>query len=124
MSFTMHVVTSHSSGESSIESDSIDLVDVPGLTGAAALQVGAVGTGGGALFRFPEGFSNDFHNSDPPTTMFVLQGEMEIRTSDGNCVVLSPGDAARFEDRDGIGHRSRALGGEVVVVAVEVGPHS
>ena len=53
--------------------------------------------------------------------MFVLMGELEIETSDGGRVILAPGDAARFEDKDGPGHRSRACDGDVLVLAVEAG---
>lgn len=102
---------------SAVVDEVLQLPAVPGGEGPTALRVAAVGQGTTSLFRFPAGFENDFHNAPEPSWMLFLAGRLEVTTSDGTTVVLAAGDAVRFEDVSGPGHRSRVVSDEDVLVA-------
>jgi hypothetical protein len=117
MSVHAYVVSSSPDDGSAIVEEVVELSAVPGLTGPAALSVASLGTGEAALYRFPPGFENDLHNTEIPTWMIVLEGQLELATTDGSSIVLGPGDVTRFEDATGPGHRSRVVSGSGVLVA-------
>jgi hypothetical protein len=117
MSVRTYVVTSSPDDGSAIVEEVAELSPVPGLTGTAALSVGPLGSGDAALYRFPAGFENDLHNTEVLTWMIVIEGQLELGTTDGASAILQPGDVARFEDATGPGHRSRVVAGSEVLVA-------
>lgn len=111
------IVTRGPGAESTFSTQPVDLMPVPGMSGATALLTAALGNGDASLFRFPAGLENDFHNTDVSTLMFFLAGELEVSTSDGSSVRFGPGSIARFDDATGPGHRSRVVSRSDVLVA-------
>lgn len=78
-----------------------------------ALQAGAL-----QFVRTPSGWSGD--NIHPPQHefFFCLEGQVELRASDGDTRTFGPGDAVLIEDTDGKGHASRVTGGKDLIAAV------
>ena len=69
----------------------------------------------------PVGFRSEFHCTDTPQWVFILQGEMEIGLQDGSSRVFRPGQHFFSDDRLPAGaafdaklhgHWSRQRGGE------------
>jgi hypothetical protein len=85
-------------------------------------------SGGMQLRRSPAGFRSDFHCTDNPQWLFVLEGQMEIFLQDGTSRVFSPGEhfysadvlpAGATFDAKVHGHWSRQVGpAELVTVFV------
>ena len=76
-------------------------------------------SGGMQLRRSPVGFRSDFHCTDNPQWLFVLEGQMEIFLQDGTSRVFRPGEhfysadvlpAGATFDAKVHGHWSRQLG--------------
>ena len=74
----------------------------------------------------PPGFRSEFHCTEQPQWVFILQGQMEIGLQDGTSRVFGPGQ--HFYSADTLpegatfdpavhGHRSRALDGQPLVTA-------
>jgi hypothetical protein len=72
------------------------------------------------------GFRSEFHCTETPQWVFILQGRMEIGLQDGSSRVFAPGQHFFSDDRlpDGAvfdpkvhGHWSRQLGDEPLVTA-------
>ena len=68
--------------------------------------------------RTPSGWSGE--NVHPPQHQFCfcLQGQLEIRASDGEKRTFGPGDTVLIEDIDGKGHGSRVKGGKDLIAAI------
>ena len=85
-------------------------------------------SGGMQLRRSPVGFRSDFHCTDNPQWLFVLEGQMEIFLQDGTSRVFGPGEhfysadvlpAGATFDAKVHGHWSRQVGPvELVTVFV------
>lgn len=85
-------------------------------------------SGGMQLRRSPAGFRSDFHCTDNPQWLFVLEGQMEIFLQDGTSRVFGPGEhfysadvlpAGATFDAKVHGHWSRQVGpAELVTVFV------
>jgi len=85
-------------------------------------------SGGMQLRRSPTGFRSDFHCTDNPQWLFVLEGQMEIFLQDGTSRVFGPGEhfysadvlpAGATFDAKVHGHWSRQVGpAELVTVFV------
>ncbi|HSW03104.1 hypothetical protein [Aquabacterium sp.] len=81
-------------------------------------------SGGYQLRMSPVGFRSEFHCTDNPQWVFILNGQMEIGLQDGSSRIFQPGDHfysadvlpadARF-DAGVHGHWSRQLGPEPLV---------
>lgn len=81
-------------------------------------------SGGYQLRESPVGFRSDFHCTETPQWVFILQGRMEIGLQDGSSRTFGPGqhfysadrlpDGATFDPRVH-GHRSRQVGDEPLV---------
>ena len=78
-------------------------------------------SGGCQLRESPVGFRSEFHCSQTPQWVFILQGVMEIGLQDGSSRVFQPGEHFFSDDRlpEGAtfdpklhGHWSRQLGDE------------
>ncbi|MBK9363948.1 MAG: hypothetical protein IPM99_23885 [Rubrivivax sp.] len=81
-------------------------------------------SGGCQLRESPVGFRSEFHCTDNPQWVFILQGRMEIGLQDGSSRTFGPGQHFYSADRlpDGAtfdpqvhGHWSRRLGDEPLV---------
>ncbi|MBK9361195.1 MAG: hypothetical protein IPM99_08750 [Rubrivivax sp.] len=81
-------------------------------------------SGGCQLRESPVGFRSEFHCTDNPQWVFILQGRMEIGLQDGSSRTFGPGQHFYSADRlpDGAtfdpqvhGHWSRQLGDEPLV---------
>ena len=76
------------------------------------------------LRHSPVGFRSEFHCTETPQWVFILQGQMEIGLQDGSSRVFSPGEhffsADKLPSGAGFdaavhGHWSRQLGDEPLV---------
>ena len=56
------------------------------------------------------GWYGDWHPAPSRQFMVLLSGEVKVETSDGDVVLLRPGDVILLEDTWGKGHRSRNIG--------------
>jgi hypothetical protein len=83
-------------------------------------------SGGLQLRRSPVGFRSDFHCTENPQWLFVLEGQMEIGLQDGTSRVFGPGQhfysadvlpAGASFDPKVHGHWSRQVGAEELVTA-------
>jgi quercetin dioxygenase-like cupin family protein len=99
------------------ESREVEFAPVEGVAPGGVFNAAALGESSVALVTFDPGFRCEFHNTDPPSWMFVMQGRIELELSDDVSRTLGPGDIVYFEDTDGQGHRSRVIGDEQVIVA-------
>ena len=81
-------------------------------------------SGGMQLRRSPVGFRSDFHCTDNPQWLFVLEGQMEIFLQDGTSRVFGPGEhfysadvlpAGATFDASVHGHWSRQVGPDELV---------
>ena len=90
--------------------------------GKPQAQLSALMASGGYQLRHsPVGFRSDFHCTENPQWLFVLQGQMEIGLQDGSSRVFSPGqhfysadmlpEGATF-DAAVHGHWSRQVGAD------------
>ncbi len=68
--------------------------------------------------RAPAGWVGE--NIYPPQHQFFfcLQGQLELRASDGEKHILRPGDVMLMEDRSGKGHSSRVTGSKDLIAAI------
>jgi hypothetical protein len=81
-------------------------------------------SGGYQLRQSPVGFRSDFHCTETPQWVFILQGRMEIGLHDGSSRLFAPGDhfyaadvlpAGATFDPQVHGHWSRQVGDEPLV---------
>jgi hypothetical protein len=81
-------------------------------------------SGGFQLRRSPVGFRSDFHCTDNPQWLFVLEGQMEIFLQDGTSRIFGPGEhfysadvlpAGATFDAKVHGHWSRQVGADELV---------
>ena len=81
-------------------------------------------SGGMQLRRSPVGFRSDFHCTDNPQWLFVLEGQMEIFLQDGSSRIFGPGQhfysadvlpAGATFDASLHGHWSRQVGPDELV---------
>lgn len=70
------------------------------------------------FLHFPAGMVGDFHPA--PTRQFcvVLSGEVRGTISDGESLILRPGEVIPMEDTTGRGHAVEVVGGEDVYLAM------
>ena len=64
------------------------------------------------------GWRSDWHASSARALFFVLTGEWEVSTSDGESRRFSVGSALLVEDLMGKGHASRVMGDEGSIAAM------
>jgi len=78
-----------------------------------AMQAGAL-----QFVRLPSGWSGD--NICPPQRQFLicLEGQLEVRASDGKRRIFGQGDAVLMEDTAGRGHTSHVKGAKDLIAAV------
>jgi hypothetical protein len=70
------------------------------------------------FIRLPTGWAGE--NICPPQHQFLLclQGQLEVRASDGKRRTFGPGDAVLMEDSSGRGHSSRVKGRKDLIAAI------
>ncbi len=78
-----------------------------------AFQSGAL-----QFVRAPAGWVGKNINPPQHQFFFCLQGQLEIRVSDGEKRTLSPGDVVLMEDSSGKGHSSHVTGAKDLIAAV------
>jgi hypothetical protein len=98
---------------------------VPLEGGKPAARLSALMPSGGCQLRHsPVGFRSEFHCTETPQWVFILQGRMEIGLQDGSSRVFEPGQHFFSDDRlppgatfdpSVHGHWSRQLGPEPLV---------
>jgi hypothetical protein len=62
-----------------------------------------------AFMQAPSGWSSDWHPSGGRNIFFVLTGEWEVTTSDGQSRRFAAGTILLVEDTQGKGHASRVI---------------
>jgi quercetin dioxygenase-like cupin family protein len=88
----------------------------PGLPGITYSEVRpAIGT---LLRRFEPEFASSWHPAGMRELAVMLSGRAEYEVSTGERRELGPGDVLLLEDTTGVGHRSRNLGGERVMLVI------
>jgi hypothetical protein len=71
-----------------------------------------------AFCRFPSGWHGDWHPAPRKQIFFILSGESEAQSSDGEVRQFGPGSVLLVEDTWGKGHISRVVGEHDMLVAV------
>jgi uncharacterized cupin superfamily protein len=104
-------------GKSRLELRDIEFAAVADAAPGGVFNAAGLGDSAVALVTFDPGFTCEFHNTEAPTYMFIMHGEMELELSDGVTQRLRPGDIVHFSDSDGQGHKSTVIGDDEVIVA-------
>jgi hypothetical protein len=102
-------------------------VDIPLSEGKPQARLSPLRASGGLQLReSPVGFRSEFHCTETPQWVFILQGHMEIGLQDGTSRIFGPGEHFYSDDRlpQGAtfdpkvhGHWSRQLGQHPLVTA-------
>ena len=58
------------------------------------------------------GYDYDWHTAPRRQYIVMLEGEVEISTSDGQTRIFGPGEIVLVEDTEGRGHKSRSPSGK------------
>lgn len=118
--FTRVILFTDSDGQAKFREEPL-LLD----QGKPAARLSALmASGGFQLRRSPVGFRSEFHCTETPQWVFILEGEMEIGLHDGSSRVFGPGE--HFHSTDTVppgavfdparhGHRSRQRGEQPLV---------
>jgi quercetin dioxygenase-like cupin family protein len=78
-----------------------------------AFQAGAL-----QFVRAPSGWVGESIHPPQHQFFFCLQGQVEVRVSDGEKRTFGPGDAVLMEDCSGKGHSSRVKGAKELIAAI------
>ena len=98
-------IYSDDQGESHFEDLEVELKDAGPIGLLSDVQPAT-----GIIFRENESdYDWDFHNAPQRQYIFLLDGEIELETSDGERRIFKGGDILKVEDTTGKGHRSRHL---------------
>ncbi len=68
--------------------------------------------------RLPSGWAGEKICPPQHQFLFCLQGQLEVRASDGKKRTFTAGDAVLMEDTSGEGHSSRVKGAKDLIAAV------
>ena len=82
----------------------------PGKTDTRAVVFPRQPAVGWEITESPAGFQSAFVTPRVPRTLVVLEGELEIRASDGEARIFRAGDVLRATDTNGKGHSSAVPG--------------
>jgi hypothetical protein len=109
-------------GETHIEDVQVELTPRDFAPPAPPLYLSPLTPATGFAFaRFPAGWGGDWHPTPRRQIYFILAGEIEGDTSDGDRRRLGPGDAVLLEDTTGKGHRARVVSdGDVLTAVVQL----
>lgn len=70
------------------------------------------------FLHLPMGWIGEQHPSPIRMWIYVLEGQMDFETSNGDVRRILPGSALLLEDTTGRGHSSRVVGNRPVILAV------
>jgi hypothetical protein len=94
-SFTQTILFTDSDGRATFKTAAIALSE-----GKPQAKLSAVRSSGGLQLReSPVGFRSEFHCTETPQWVFILQGRMEIGLQDGSSRVFAPGEHFFSDDR-------------------------
>jgi hypothetical protein len=104
-------IWSDESGASHIAQVELDRRQVEGYAkGVPPVDVSdAIATGDAHFSRLPAGWFGDWHPAPARQLVFLMQGVLEVTTSDG-VTSGGPGTVWLVEDTAGRGHQTRVLG--------------
>jgi hypothetical protein len=106
-------------GESHFDDIEIDLFTTNFVSSASLIELSSPTPASQARFMSVRaGWRSDWHTSSARAMFFVLTGEWEVSTSDGESRRFGVGSALLVEDVSGKGHASRVLGDEGSVAAM------
>ncbi len=121
-SFTQTLLYTDTDGRARIRDDDVALVE-----GKPQARLSPTLPCRGLQWRHsPVGFRSEFHCTDTPQWVFILQGSMEIGLQDGSSRVFGPGQHFFSDDRLPVGatfdakvhgHWSRQVGSNPLVTA-------
>ena len=120
MDFIKTVLFTDSDGRARFRDEAVPLGEGKPMAMLSSLMPSA----GMQLRHSPVGFRSEFHCTETPQWVFILQGQMEIGLQDGSSRVFSPGEhffsADKLPPGAGFdaavhGHWSRQLGDEPLV---------
>ena len=122
MQFNQVILFTDSDGRARFRTEAIPLTE-----GKPQARLSALMPSGGLQLRMsPVGFRSDFHCTETPQWLFVLEGQMEIGLQDGSSRVFDPGQhffsndtlpAGQVFDPKLHGHWSRQVGEQALVTA-------
>jgi hypothetical protein len=122
MHFTQVILFTDSDGRARFRTEPIPLTE-----GKPQARLSALMPSGGLQLRMsPVGFRSDFHCTETPQWLFVLEGQMEIGLQDGSSRMFGPGQhffsndtlpAGQVFDPKLHGHWSRQVGERALVTA-------
>jgi hypothetical protein len=122
MHFNQVILFTDSDGRARFRTEAMPLTE-----GKPQARLSALMPSGGLQLRMsPVGFRSDFHCTETPQWLFVLEGQMEIGLQDGSSRVFGPGQ--HFFSNDTLpvgqvfdpklhGHWSRQVGEQALVTA-------
>ncbi len=106
-------------GESHFEDVEVALTSVDYAPPAPPLHLSAPTPASGFVFLVaPPDWDGAWHPAPMRQMIIHLAGEVEAQVSDGEVRRFGPGSTTLVEDTVGKGHRSRAVGGADVLLAV------
>ena len=118
--FNKVILFTDTDGRARFREEALDLTEGKPQARLSALMA----SGGMQLRRSPVGFRSDFHCTDNPQWLFVLEGQMEIFLQDGSSRIFGPGQhfysadvlpAGATFDASLHGHWSRQVGPDELV---------
>ncbi len=71
-----------------------------------------------AFCTLPADWYGDWHPTPKKQFSFILSGELEVQTGDGELRRFSPGSIRLMEDTSGKGHTTRVVGASDVLAAI------
>lgn len=97
--------------------------DLPKTSASPEMIVPAQSCVSWDISQGPDGHSKDFHTTQVPRVMVVLEGILEIGVSNGDVCQFKKGDVVYATDLTGRGHTSRLIGGPICRVLSIVTEH-
>jgi hypothetical protein len=68
----------------------------------------------------PAGYFGDLHPAPRRQLMTLVSGALEVGVSDGEKRSFQPGDTVLVEDTTGKGHSTRSVGGDALLIVVQL----
>lgn len=109
-------VYADSDGESHFDDADIQLSPVDFAPPAPPLNVSDVKEARYGFLSAPTGWFGDWHPAPRRQVMCLLSGVLEVGVSDGETRLLESGAITLVEDTEGVGHSSRVVSAEPVVM--------
>jgi hypothetical protein len=103
-------------GESHFDNTEIPLNSVDFAPPAPPLDVSEVKEAKYGFLSAPAGWFGDWHPAPQRQVMCLLSGVLEVGVSDGETRRIEPGTVALVEDTTGVGHTSRVVSVDPVLM--------